>query len=79
MFARYPRLFPLQPLLDAADVTAGQIGRLCKISGSRVAEAVSGGLTVWEADRLACRLGLHPGNVWPEWWTTIDQHEGAAV
>ena len=21
------------------------------------------------ADRLAVSLGVHPGNIWPEWWT----------
>lgn len=27
-----------------------------------------GGLPEHQADRIACRLGLHPGLVWPEWW-----------
>ena len=26
------------------------------------------GLTDAEADRYACRLDLHPGSVWPDWW-----------
>ena len=26
-------------------------------------------LPVREADELACWLGLHPGAVWPQWWT----------
>lgn len=28
------------------------------------------GLTVWQADRAAVRLGYHPANLWPQWWTT---------
>lgn len=35
---------------------------------------VARGLTVWEADRLATRLGLHPSLIWGEaWWTA--RHE----
>lgn len=26
------------------------------------------GITWIYADRLACRLGLHPGMIWREWW-----------
>lgn len=25
-------------------------------------------LNCWEADRLACRMGVHPCEVWPNWW-----------
>lgn len=25
-------------------------------------------LNCWEADRLACSVGRHPSEVWPEWW-----------
>jgi len=28
------------------------------------------GLTAAQADELATRLGLHPANVWPSWWTS---------
>lgn len=27
------------------------------------------GLTLWEADVAACRLGRHPLSIWPEWAT----------
>lgn len=26
------------------------------------------GLTVWEADRIACGLKLHPSEIWPSWF-----------
>ncbi len=26
------------------------------------------GLTEAQADHLACRLGIHPSAIWPEWW-----------
>lgn len=25
------------------------------------------GITVWTADELACRVWIHPAQVWPEW------------
>ena len=28
-----------------------------------------GDLGLGLADRLACRLGLHPSLIWPEWWS----------
>lgn len=27
------------------------------------------GLTSWDADMAAVRLGLHPSAIWPEWWS----------
>lgn len=29
-----------------------------------------GGVPFLQADRIACRLGVHPGCIWPEYWTT---------
>ncbi len=29
---------------------------------------VAGGLSELQADRCAIALGLHPGEIWPEWW-----------
>ncbi len=26
------------------------------------------GLTLYQADRLACRLGHHPADLWPNYW-----------
>ncbi|MBS1836225.1 MAG: hypothetical protein JST64_00855 [Actinobacteria bacterium] len=31
-----------------------------------------GELTFWEADTAACRIGLHPMLVWPDWGDTDD-------
>lgn len=31
-----------------------------------------GSLTWIMADRLACALGHHPSDLWPEWWTLED-------
>jgi hypothetical protein len=27
------------------------------------------GITVWQADRMACALGTHPSLIWADWWT----------
>jgi len=27
-----------------------------------------GGLSIWTADAIACSLGKHPMEVWPDWW-----------
>ncbi|HEY1119917.1 MAG TPA: hypothetical protein VGE43_19535 [Acidimicrobiales bacterium] len=65
-----PRPWPLQPLLDASGLTRGQIARAVGVSGSTVVYAATHGLTDWQADAWANRLGLvHPAVVWgwDEW------------
>ena len=27
------------------------------------------GVPFLQADRIACRIGVHPANIWPEYWT----------
>lgn len=39
------------------------------VSKRHVLRAAKEGLTAEKADAWACKLGLHPSNVWPEWWT----------
>ena len=29
------------------------------------------GLTVWQADRAACRLGMHPSELWGDLWLAM--------
>lgn len=63
MTARYP----LDPLIRHA----GGIGVLANelhMSGSRLRALAANGLTADQADTLATRLGLHPGEAWPQWW-----------
>ncbi len=64
-----PRPFPIQPLLDRAKPPS------LKALGLPTARAIQkcrhdqgGMLNVAQADRLAMRLGLHPGAIWDNWW-----------
>lgn len=46
------------------------------VSRATLARYETHGLDDRQADRCAVRAGLHPGNVWPEWWTAdqgVDQ------
>ena len=38
---------------------------------SRIHEWKSDGLPWLSADKLACSVGLHPANVWPEWFDDV--------
>ena len=61
------RPWPMQPLLDQSGVTTRRVCRALHISGTRFALLTAEGLTDWEADRAAIRLGLLPHLVWPDW------------
>lgn len=64
-----PRIFPLQPLLDAAEITQGMLARRTNTSGHEITIAAQHGLTVTQADRLAIRCGFHPAEVYGDlWW-----------
>lgn len=64
-----PRQYDLQSLLDAAHI--GPDDDVCEtlhISGRTFKRMRDEGLTERQADRLACKLGLPTGFVWPEWF-----------
>jgi plasmid maintenance system antidote protein VapI len=67
------RMLPVEPLLEHIDgldalSAAHQLG----VSDKTVTRWRTGqrkGLTIGNADRYACALGLHPGLVWGDaWW-----------
>ena len=64
---RYPRTFPfapLEPLLAGSNAT-----KVLRISARTLTEYRRYGLNATQADRLACRLGRHPFEVWgPAWY-----------
>jgi type II secretory pathway component PulL len=31
------------------------------------------------ADEIACALGLHPCDIWPDWYVVTDEHERAVA
>ena len=73
-----PRRFPLAPLLVADKVdTYGELGDLLGITRRSVQRYADEGISLYGADRLACRLGMHPCLVWPEWWPTVEELEAA--
>lgn len=61
------RRFSLQALVSASGLTEAALGRKVGLSGSTLKSARSRGLTESAADRYACRAGLMPWEVWPEW------------
>jgi hypothetical protein len=79
--------YPVEHLARAAGIPLGQIGgqqpdqptsgtfaladRL-GTSPRQIRRWRATGLTETQADRLACRLGQHPSQVWPSWSTDID-------
>lgn len=70
--------FDVRRLEEAAGADgATELARCLGISTRQVLRLRHSGLTEVDADRYACRLGLHPGTVWPEWWS-IDNEEEAA-
>jgi hypothetical protein len=45
---------------------------VAKLTGQSVrclVEWKSTGIPMFSGDKLAVRLGTHPGNIWNEWWT----------
>lgn len=67
--------FPLNRLLARIDsrgraLSAQEIARSLNVNSGLVHRARSEGLTARTADRWAIQLGYHPGEIWPEWWTS---------
>jgi hypothetical protein len=42
------------------------------VSGSTMKRWKSDGIPYMSADEYACQLGLHPSQVWPDWWVYTD-------
>jgi hypothetical protein len=60
--------FPLEPLRAALGRPNNlQLARLVGAHRRQVYRWRDDGLSERLADRSACRVGLHPSNIWPEW------------
>lgn len=69
---------PLEPLIEAAwrpisdhqrhISVIGKAAQLTGIDNATFHKWRRDGLSRWAADRVACRLGYHPGLIWPNWW-----------
>lgn len=62
-----PRPFPWGPLEELAGGTIARAAALLDVDRTQAYRWRRYGLTVDQADELACRVGLHPANVWPDW------------
>jgi lambda repressor-like predicted transcriptional regulator len=67
--ARQPRL-SLEPLVEYYG-SVSTLARALGVERTQVAHWRSDGLPVDSADRIACSLGKHPAEVWPEWYTVV--------
>ena len=59
-----------------AAVPASNLSELSRRTGSplrTIQRWKTTGIPLHSADRLACRLGLHPATIWPHWFT-IDSY-----
>jgi lambda repressor-like predicted transcriptional regulator len=57
----------LQSPLDMVAVTVG-------VARSTIYKWRRSGLTLFQADRVAIALGVHPSTLWPDWFT-VDHRE----
>lgn len=62
---------PLEALAGGPEHLAGALG----VSEAQVALWKRTGLQATQADAISCRLGLHPGLVWEQWWATYPNGE----
>ena len=58
----------LERFLDAGKSDRA-IAAAIRSSHVAVARYRAGGVPFLQADRIACRIGVHPANIWPEYWT----------
>ena len=53
---------------SATITDAGRVAEVLQCPHATVLMWMRKGIRWETADRMACRLGLHPGVIWPEWW-----------
>lgn len=62
------RPFPLAPLLEVGGTGIKTTARALGIDPAQLHRWRRYGLTIDQADEMACRLGLHPIEIWPTEW-----------
>jgi hypothetical protein len=55
-------------LPDQEDCSVALVARRLGLSRTTVQRARREGISYYTADEWACRVGLHPSNIWLEWW-----------
>lgn len=62
------RIWPIQPFLKATRIpTISIFTQRMRCNGTVASKAFKEGLTDSQADIFACRAGLHPLEIWPNW------------
>lgn len=67
------RYYPLCALVAASGLSEAALGRSVGLSGTTLKNARERGLREDAADRYACRAGLVPWLVWPDWLEDVEQ------
>lgn len=70
-----PRL-PLEPLV-AAHGSVSALARTLGRNRAQVSKWRATGVPLLSADRVACALGRHPAEVWPQWWSLAVEDDAA--
>lgn len=73
---RAARPFPLDPLLRKTDTSLATFALGAGVHRRQVYRWLDHGLTLAQADTLACRFGLHPVEVWPVEYGTTTEDDG---
>ena len=76
--ARQPRV-SLEPLLRRCGGNVSELSRAVKIERTQLAKWRRDGVPIDSADRLACAVGCHPAEVWPEWYGLTVLVDGEAA
>lgn len=70
-----PRIYDARFLMEfAGGDTYGEIGNRLHVRGGTVGRwvKVDHHFTEYEADRWAAKLGAHPAEIWPNWWSDVE-------
>ena len=66
---KYPKDEHAIFLAEVFGVSRGTINRWRSNSGE-------GNLSIFKADHYACRIGIHPANIWQDWYEKQEEYYG---
>jgi lambda repressor-like predicted transcriptional regulator len=63
------RKFPAEALHSALGIASvRELAEACDVGRTQMQRYLRDGIPELAADRIAVRVGLHPGEVWPDWF-----------